>query len=141
VYVVTAVVVVVAIELAMLGVGCVVFATWSARSWCLLANAAGVALGWTIGTLCSPSDDEETTDFSKYASAFSGFVSGFAVSKIDRVFEEAAKAGVIATSSFLVPIVVFATTTLAAAIHVDFHAQIVAIPVSSRPCNPARVAV
>lgn len=106
------------VELGLLCAGALLGATWIDRCWSLLGNLGGVVVGWTVGTVCSPLSEEETTDFTKYAKVFGGFVSGFAVSKIDRLFEEAARAHFIATTAFLAPLVIFAITTLLAGMFV-----------------------
>jgi len=49
---------------------------------------AGASTGWLVGVLISPYDVKEARAFPKYAAAVSAFVSGYLVSKMDRVLEE-----------------------------------------------------
>jgi len=49
------------------------------------------ATGWLTGILVSPYDAKEGRAFPKYATAASAFVSGYLVSKLDRVLEEVLK--------------------------------------------------
>ena len=44
-------------------------------------------IGWLMGILLSPYDSREKSEFSEYSKAFAAFVSGYAVSKIDKVIE------------------------------------------------------
>jgi hypothetical protein len=75
--------------------------TWSAAAACVaivlllfifqdwysaLACVPGALLGWIMGVLFSPYEDEKLL-FAGYAKTAAAFVTGFLVSKLDRVFE------------------------------------------------------
>lgn len=53
----------------------------------VLALVSGAAVGWLLGVAVSPYDAREASAFPKYAGAVSAFVSGYVVSKLDRVLE------------------------------------------------------
>lgn len=48
---------------------------------------ASVCVGWLLGTFISPASDTEKTRFGEYGKAVSAFVSGYLVSKLDKVVE------------------------------------------------------
>lgn len=48
---------------------------------------ASTSLGWLTGVLVSPYDPREAREFPKHLTSISAFVSGYLVSKIDRVLE------------------------------------------------------
>jgi hypothetical protein len=47
----------------------------------------GSGTGWLIGIFISPYSDNEKSSFKSYITAAQGFITGFIVSKIDKVFE------------------------------------------------------
>ena len=47
----------------------------------------GACSGWLVGTVVSPYDPKEEREFSTYTKAFTAFVSGYAVAKIDKTVE------------------------------------------------------
>ncbi|BAY21508.1 hypothetical protein NIES2100_12620 [Calothrix sp. NIES-2100] len=47
----------------------------------------GSGIGWLIGILISPYSNNEKSSFKTYITAAQGFITGFLVSKIDKVFE------------------------------------------------------
>jgi hypothetical protein len=51
----------------------------------LLIVVLGSCLGWLIGTLASPYNKGETSKFNAYAHAISAFVSGYILSKADKL--------------------------------------------------------
>jgi hypothetical protein len=51
-----------------------------------LACVAGALIGWFMGVLLSPYEDEKVL-FSGYARTAAAFVTGYLVSKLDRIFE------------------------------------------------------
>ena len=53
----------------------------------LLVLVTGASAGWLLGVVVSPYDSRETKAFPKYVGAVSAFVSGYVVSKFDRVLE------------------------------------------------------
>jgi hypothetical protein len=52
----------------------------------LLAALVGTALGWAAGILLAPYQEEEKR-FQRLSKGIAGFLSGYAVGKIDRVFD------------------------------------------------------
>jgi hypothetical protein len=54
------------------------------QAW--LSGMLGAGVGWVIGVLVSPYQEEER-QFGAYAKVGSGFLTGFAVSKVDRIFD------------------------------------------------------
>ena len=52
----------------------------------LLAAVVGAALGWAAGILVAPYQGEEKR-FQRISKGIAGFITGYAVGKIDRVFE------------------------------------------------------
>jgi hypothetical protein len=48
---------------------------------------ASICVGWLLGTFVSPESSTEQTRFSTYGKAVSAFVSGYLVSKLDKVVE------------------------------------------------------
>jgi len=52
----------------------------------LLAAIVGAALGWAAGILVAPFQGEEKR-FQRISKGIAGFITGYAVGKIDRVFE------------------------------------------------------
>jgi len=52
----------------------------------VLACVPGALVGWLIGVLLSPYEEERAL-FSGYAKSAAAFVTGFLVSKLDRIFE------------------------------------------------------
>lgn len=47
----------------------------------------GACGGWLVGTVVSPYDQKEEQTFLTYTKAFTAFISGYAVAKIDKVVE------------------------------------------------------
>jgi hypothetical protein len=68
----------------------IITVAWLLLKWCddlaVMAALFGALAGWSIGTLASPYESEERRfkDFSKIIAAF---LTGFLLSKVDRVFE------------------------------------------------------
>ena len=52
---------------------------------CILAGAAGTALGWVIGIVVSPYSTSEQHSFASIGKIVYGFLSGYALSKFDPV--------------------------------------------------------
>jgi hypothetical protein len=52
----------------------------------LVAALVGTALGWAAGILVAPYEGEEKR-FRRISKGIAGFISGYAVAKIDRVFD------------------------------------------------------
>jgi len=48
----------------------------------------GALVGWALGMFFAPYNDKEAARFSSIGQAVSAFISGYAVSKVDRLFEE-----------------------------------------------------
>ena len=57
----------------------------------LLVSCIGSILGWVTGVLISPYGADEERQFSNYTKIISAFISGYLVSKIDRIFEDIIK--------------------------------------------------
>ena len=47
----------------------------------------GTSFGWLLGTIVSPYNPQEETQFATYTKAFSAFLSGYLVAKIDKIVE------------------------------------------------------
>src|SRR5262245_40695448 len=58
---------------------------------------ASMALGWVIGTFASPDNKSEERRFSGWAKAISGFITGYAVSKLDKAIESLLSPGTLAS--------------------------------------------
>jgi hypothetical protein len=48
---------------------------------------ASISFGWLLGTFVSPESDREQQSFMTYGKAVSAFVSGYLVSKLDKVID------------------------------------------------------
>jgi len=55
-------------------------------SMALVAALVGTAMGWAAGVLVAPYEGEEKR-FRRFSKSIAGFISGYAVAKIDRVFD------------------------------------------------------
>lgn len=93
-------------------------ATDAQRQWALMSGVFGATVGVTAGLIASPLDETEGKSFASIASVFSAFMTGFLLSKIDRIFDEASKQGAILHSAFLAPLCVFTGSGLLAAVFV-----------------------
>lgn len=51
----------------------------------VMLGTFGVLAGWLVGTLSSPTDKKEEVIFAKYAALVSSFISGYLISKIDKL--------------------------------------------------------
>lgn len=54
-----------------------------------LSGVLGISLGWIMGIFLSPYNPDEHSKFSDYAKALSTFVSGYLLSKVDRLLDPA----------------------------------------------------
>lgn len=54
----------------------------------LLISLIGGLVGWILGNIISPTDDEEKNTFSQLGAGISTFLSGYVVSKLDRFLEK-----------------------------------------------------
>src|SRR5688572_20256588 len=57
------------------------------RAHTYLVGILGVGLGWMIGILSAPYTEEEKARFGEYTGLLASFLSGYGVSKFDRLFE------------------------------------------------------
>jgi hypothetical protein len=57
---------------------------------------ASICVGWLLGTFISPESNTEETRFSAYGKAVSAFVSGYLISKLDKVVEMILSPGTLA---------------------------------------------
>jgi len=73
---------------------------------------AGGALGWFVGILISPRDEDEKAAFVNYGKAISAFVTGFVLAKLDRIFEDVMRPENLpkAGEDYLVRTLLFVTT-------------------------------
>jgi hypothetical protein len=53
----------------------------------IVLGATGAALGWIIGIMATPQTMDEARAFGEYKTAIVGFLSGFAASKLSRIFD------------------------------------------------------
>jgi hypothetical protein len=86
---------------------------WNAVAW-----LAGIPAGFIVGLVTSPLGTADKQRLSAAGQIVTGFLSGFVVSKIDRLFEMAVQSKVVMGPSFLVPVAMFATSSSATAIAV-----------------------
>jgi hypothetical protein len=84
------------------------------RGLSLMLIAAGVALGWLLGTLASPYDESERAEFR--ALAVSAFLSGYLLAKIDPLLVALLKPETAADPLHAFRLLSFATTTVVAAL-------------------------
>jgi hypothetical protein len=63
---------------------CVLVHLRDSLAW--LSTALGLAAGWATGVLLAPYESERDR-FKEYAKVVSGFITGYAVSKLDRLFD------------------------------------------------------
>lgn len=63
---------------------------------------ASVCSGWLLGTFISPKSEPEKQSFMTYGKAVSAFVSGYLVSKLDKVIEK-----ILSPDTLAVPVVAF----------------------------------
>ena len=85
------------------------------RSVYALLWIASVPLGCLLGTLSTPYDQAEEKTFGTAATALSGFLSGFVVSKLDRLFEGLDKDALL-SATFLVALLSCVAVTLSTAL-------------------------
>lgn len=64
---------------------CVAYQEGNERITLLLACALGAAFGWVIGILASPYTIQEKDTFSTLSKLIYGFISGYVVSKVDKL--------------------------------------------------------
>lgn len=57
----------------------------------VLTGLSGAAIGWVAGILVSPYDPKEQSAFGDYAKVIYGFLSGYALSKLDPIISDAIK--------------------------------------------------
>jgi hypothetical protein len=55
----------------------------------LLISLLGGLVGWILGNITSPTNEDEKKSFSQLGAAISTFLSGYVVSKLDRFLEKA----------------------------------------------------
>jgi hypothetical protein len=67
---------------------------------------AGGILGWILGIVASPQQDEKR-DFLKYAKTASAVVAGYLVSKAETLFTKATESGTTVTAEFVVYVLLF----------------------------------
>jgi hypothetical protein len=72
---------------------------------------ASVCVGWLLGTFVSPESSSEQTRFTTYGKAVSAFVSGYLVSKLDKVVEM-----ILSPETLAVPVAAFRLTASVAAV-------------------------
>jgi fructose-specific phosphotransferase system IIC component len=75
--------------------------------WNVLAWVLGIPFGWILGVFASPYGSKEKKEFGVYGTLLSGFLSGFVVAKVDRVFESVLTSGALYKSTLLVPLSLF----------------------------------
>lgn len=71
----------------------------------------GISVGWLFGILSAPYGEEKSR-FGGYAKLLGSFVSGFLVSKVDRLFELAISEGSFADTLFMVRVAIFLTCVI-----------------------------
>jgi hypothetical protein len=89
---------------------------WDSLAWMFLA--LGLAAGWATGILLAPYQSEQDR-FKEYLKIVSSFLAGYAVSKIDRLFElwlDPARGAMALTSIFAHRALVCVTAFLLAAV-------------------------
>ncbi len=69
----------------------------------------GAILGWGVGFLVSPSSKTEKEQFSGLTKTISAFLSGYILSKLDRVIENLLESDKIFLELFLIKIALFLT--------------------------------
>lgn len=79
---------------------------------CLL----GVVMGWGVGFISSPSSPNESEQFSGLTKAISAFLSGYIISKLDRVIETLLESNKIFQELFLMRTALFLTAFVCALI-------------------------
>lgn len=87
-----------------------------AMAW--TTTALGLAVGWATGILAAPYQSEHAR-FKRIGTAVAGFITGYAVSKVDRLFElwtDPARGPLILEPTFAQRTVLFLTSFLLAAI-------------------------
>lgn len=92
------------------------FKLGDAMAW--TTSALGLAAGWATGILAAPYQSEQAR-FKRIGTAVAGFISGYAVSKVDRLFElwtDPARGPLILEPTFAQRTVLFLTSFLLAAI-------------------------
>jgi hypothetical protein len=84
----------------------------------LLSSALGLASGWAAGILLAPYQSEQDR-FREYVKVASAFITGYGVSKLDRLFElwtDPSRGSLILTRAFAVRVLVCITSFLLAAV-------------------------
>ncbi|HWY23264.1 MAG TPA: hypothetical protein VNX26_18700 [Candidatus Acidoferrum sp.] len=84
----------------------------------LLSSALGLASGWAAGILLAPYQSEQDR-FREYVKLASAFITGYGVSKLDRLFElwtDPSRGSLILTRTFAVRVLVCITSFLLAAV-------------------------
>ena len=77
------------------------------RAVTVVVGVLGGALGWVLGILSSPYDKQERNQFSEYAKIVYGFLTGYLVSKADRLFELALADRLFSTDAFVFRVLYF----------------------------------
>ena len=63
----------------------------------ILSGLLGASLGWVVGILASPYDPTEKSAFGRFGQLIYGFLSGYALSKLDPVLQNAISSGTMDT--------------------------------------------
>lgn len=83
-----------------------------------ISTALGLATGWALGILAAPYQSEQAR-FTTIGNVAAGFVTGYAISKVDRLFDlwvDPTRGPLILEATFALRVVLFLTSVLLAAI-------------------------